>query len=92
MNRIVYLSTGVQRAGVMWMGVRMGMRGRWLATHPETPAATTMGDGKTMLERALNAPPKDTWTKDEISSIYNTPLMELTYAAVLFPFLQTDPR
>ncbi|PUU82584.1 hypothetical protein B9Z19DRAFT_1074440, partial [Tuber borchii] len=37
--------------------------------------------GKTLFEGALNALPKNTWTKDEISSIYNTPLMELTHAA-----------
>ena len=98
MNRIAHFSTGVERVGVMRMGMRIGVRAgtqkRWLATHAETPAATTTRDGKTPLERALNAPPKNTWTKDDISSIYNTPLMELTYAAVLLLFLriQADPR
>jgi hypothetical protein len=28
------------------------------------------------------------WTKEEISEIYNTPLMELSYAAVRTTFLQ----
>jgi len=78
----------------MRMGVGAGTQKRWLATHAETPAATTRGGGKALLERALNAPPKNTWTKDEISTIYNTSLMELRCAAVLLPFLriQTNPR
>ena len=75
----------------MRMGMGAGVQKRWLATHAETPVATTTGDEKTVLGRALDAPPKNTWTKDEISGIYNTPLMELTYAAVLPPLLQTKP-
>ncbi|PWW77927.1 biotin synthase, partial [Tuber magnatum] len=71
MNRIVRFSIGVRRVGPV----------RWLATHAGTAAAAAAGDGKMVLERAINAPPKNTWTKDEISSIYNTPLMELAYAA-----------
>jgi len=91
MKRIAHPPTSVQWAGVMRM--RMGVQKRWLARGTEIPPATATGDGRTVLERPLNAPPKNIWTKDEISSIYNAPLMELTYAAVLPPFLHiwTNP-
>ena len=36
-----------------------------------------------VFENALNAKaPRTTWTKDEIAEIYNTSLIDLTYAAV----------
>jgi biotin synthase len=38
---------------------------------------------KSALRDALRATaPRNTWTKEEISEIYNTPLFELHYAAV----------
>jgi biotin synthase len=43
----------------------------------------------TLLQDAVNASgPRMTWTKEEISQIYNTPLIELQYAAVSYNLQQ----
>ncbi|KAF1810421.1 putative biotin synthase [Eremomyces bilateralis CBS 781.70] len=48
-------------------------------TPPPPPTPSNTG---TALQDAMNASrPRNNWTKEEISEIYNTPLMELTYAA-----------
>jgi len=41
---------------------------------------------RSVFDEAVNASaPRNTWTKDEISEIYKTPLMDLAYAAVSSP-------
>lgn len=51
-------------------------------THAAPPFPST---SKSVFEEAVNATkPRNTWTKDEISEIYKTPLMELAYAAVSY--------
>lgn len=46
------------------------------------PPAAHIKSGKA-LNNALQAnAPRNNWTKEEISEIYNTPLIELQYAAV----------
>ena len=40
-------------------------------------------DGRSVFNQAVNATgPRNNWTKDEISQIHHTPLMELAFAAV----------
>ncbi|KZF21434.1 biotin synthase [Xylona heveae TC161] len=54
------------------------------AIHNTPPSAATPASTPhvSVLQQALNADkPRNNWTKDEISSIYNTPLMELAFAA-----------
>jgi hypothetical protein len=42
------------------------------------------------LQDALKAnEPRTTWTKEEIANVYNTPLIELQYAAVSAPLFYT---
>ena len=74
-------------------------KARWTrryGTVAETPSLTT--PPSPVLDEALNATSlRNTWTKDEIRQIYETPLMKLAYAAVslfhtlhCYPFLQTS--
>lgn len=50
------------------------------------PPAASIKSGKA-LSNALQAnSPRNNWTKEEISEIYNTPLIELQYAAVCSTF------
>jgi biotin synthase len=54
---------------------------RRYGTVAETPSLTT--PPSSALEGALSATGlRNTWTKDEIRQIYETPLMKLTYASV----------
>lgn len=48
-------------------------------------AAPAASAGKSVLQDALNATrPRNTWSKAEITELYETPLMELVFASVLY--------
>ncbi len=53
---------------------------------PKTQQITPPAHRKSSVyENAVNATgPRTNWTREEISEIYNTPLIKLTYAAVRF--------
>jgi len=53
-------------------------------TAPPSPTPTSIFEDAVNASRARN-----NWTKDEISQIYKTPLMELAYAAVREPLRVT---
>lgn len=49
--------------------------------HP--PTAPTAAENTSVFQRAINATaPRNDWTKEQISEIHQTPLMELAFAAV----------
>lgn len=51
--------------------------------HPASQQQPPLKPTSRVFEDAVQANgPRNTWTKEEISEIYNTPLIELTYASV----------
>ena len=59
------------------------------AQPPTAPAPT---EGISVFQRAINATaPRNDWTKEQISEIHQTPLMELAFAAVCFSSEFGDP-
>jgi biotin synthase len=50
---------------------------------PVDPATQQLRRTTSVFEEALNArAPRTNWTKEEISEVYNTSLIDLTYASV----------
>lgn len=50
-----------------------------------TAAVPPVAAGSSVFKDAVNAKaPRTNWTREEISEIYNQPLMELAFAAVCF--------
>ena len=63
---------------------------RCLSTVHDVPSASSLGSRVTpqisALQAAVNSSgPKTTWNKEQIGDIYNSPLIELQYAAVSPP-------
>lgn len=57
-------------------------------TIPKGPTQAT-SSSSTALQNAVAAEaPRTSWTRDEIQQIYETPLHQLTYAAVRRPFFR----
>ena len=56
--------------------------------NPQTQQVTPqIGRKSSVFENAVNAAgPRNNWTREEITEVYNTPLIKLTYAAVCFDF------
>jgi biotin synthase len=60
---------------------------------PGTQQLRTVKRQTSVFENALNAKaPRTDWTKDEIAEIYNTSLIDLTYASVGWPDLVPPPQ
>ena len=56
--------------------------------NPQTQQVTPqIGRKPSVFENAVNAAgPRNDWTREEITEVYNTPLIKLTYAAVCCGF------
>lgn len=52
------------------------------AASQQTPPAVPSGRGSVFRDAVQATSPRTNWTKEQISEVYNTPLIELTYGAV----------
>ena len=52
------------------------------AASQHTPPAAPSSSGSVFSDAVQATAPRTTWTKEQISEVYNTPLIELTYGAV----------
>jgi len=84
----------VRTGGGLSFSPRSRQISRLFSTVLDTPVdpGTQQLRKASVFENALNANvPRTTWTKEEISEVYNTSLIDLTYAAVCVSRPVLDP-